>query len=49
MRSLVPITKIILTIGTAVWALVLHEPYGLLILCGVEVVLLLLARAFLEI
>ncbi len=46
MRSLVPITKIILTIGTAVWALVLHEPYSLLILCGVEVVLLLLARAF---
>lgn len=45
MRSLVPITKIIITVGTAIWALVLHEPYSLSLLCIAELVVLLMARS----
>lgn len=30
MRNLVPLTKILLTLGTAVWAIVLHRPESLL-------------------
>ena len=33
MRNLVPLTKIILTLGTAVWAIVLQKPESLLLLC----------------
>ena len=37
MRNLVPITKIILTLATAVWAIVLREPTSLGILCLFEI------------
>ena len=43
MTKLVPITKILLTGGTAVWALVLHRPEALAVLMGAELLLLLAA------
>lgn len=43
MTTLVPITKIILTVGTAVWALVLHIPETLAVLMAMELVVLLLS------
>ena len=41
MRNLVPLTKIILTLGTAVWAIVLQKPESLLLLCLFEILILL--------
>lgn len=43
MRNLVPLTKILLTLGTAVWAIVLHRPESLLALCALEVLILLVS------
>lgn len=43
MTNLVPITKILLTAGTAVWALVLHRPDTLAALMAAELLLLLAA------
>lgn len=43
MTKLVPITKILLTAGTAVWALVLHRPDTLAVLMAVELLILLAA------
>lgn len=43
MTNLVPITKILLTAGTAVWALVLHRPDMLAALMAAELLLLLAA------
>lgn len=43
MTNLVPITKILLTAGTAVWALVLHCPDTLAALMAAELLLLLAA------
>ena len=43
MRNLVPLTKILLTFGTAVWAIVLHQPESLLALCILEVLVLLVS------
>ncbi len=44
MRNLVPLTKILLTLGTAVWAIVLHEPSSLIILCIFELGILLVSK-----
>ena len=43
MRNLVPLTKILLTLGTAVWAIVLHKPESLLYLCILELLILLVS------
>lgn len=43
MRNLVPLTKILLTLGTAVWAIVLHRPESLLYLCILELLILLVS------
>lgn len=43
MKGFVPITKILLTAGTAVWALVLQQPENLAILLAAEAGILLLA------
>lgn len=43
MRNLVPLTKILLTLGTAVWAIVLHRPESLLYLCVLELLILLIS------
>lgn len=43
MTNLVPITKILLTAGTAVWALVLHRPDTLAALMAAELLLLVAA------
>ena len=32
MRNLVPLTKILLTLGTAVWAIIFREPFSLALL-----------------
>lgn len=44
MRNLVPLTKILLTLGTAVWAIVLKRPESLLALCILEVLILLISK-----
>ena len=46
MRNLVPITKIILTLATAVWAIVLREPMSLGILCLFEICILIISKEF---
>ena len=43
MRNLVPLTKILLTFGTAVWAIVLSEPTSLAALCILELLILLVS------
>lgn len=43
MRNLVPLTKILLTLGTAVWAIILHTPESLLVLCLAEILILLVS------
>ena len=43
MRNLVTLTKIILTLGTAVWAIVLQKPESLLLLCLFEILILLVS------
>ena len=43
MRNLVPLTKILLTFGTAVWAIVLSEPTSLAALCLLELLILLVS------
>ena len=43
MGKLVPITKIILTVGSAFWALVLHRPDSLAVLMCVELLILIAA------
>lgn len=43
MRNLVPLTKILLTFGTAIWAIVLSEPTSLAALCLLELLILLVA------
>lgn len=48
MTKLVPMTKIILTIGTAVWALVLHRVDTLAVLMCVELLLLIAAGQLLK-
>lgn len=48
MKKLVPITKIILTAATAVWALVLHRPDTLAVLMCVELLLLIAAGQLLK-
>lgn len=44
MEKLVPLTKIILTLATAVWSLTLQTPSALAVLCVVELLILLMAR-----
>lgn len=44
MEKLVPLTKIILTLATAVWSLTLQTPSALAALCVVELLILLMAR-----
>ncbi len=48
MTKLVPITKILLTVATAVWALVLHRPDSLAVLMCVELLLLIAAGQLLK-
>ena len=48
MAKLVPITKIILTVGTAFWALVLHRPDSLAVLMCAELLLLIAAHLLLQ-
>ena len=43
MRNLVPLTKILLTFGTAVWAIVLSAPTSLAALCALELLILLVS------
>ena len=43
MRNLVPLTKILLTFGTAIWAIVLSEPTSLAALCLLELLILLVS------
>lgn len=43
MRNLVPLTKILMTLATAIWAVVLREPESLGFLCVAELLLLLVA------
>ena len=43
MRNLVPLTKILLTFGTAIWAIVLSEPTSLAALCALELLILLVS------
>ncbi len=44
MRTLVPLTKILLTLGTAIWSIVLSQNESLLILCAVELFILLVSN-----
>ena len=44
MRNLVPLTKILLTLGTAVWAIIFREPFSLAILCVLELIILLVSN-----
>lgn len=46
MRDLVPITKIILTVSVAVWAITLHTPIALLILLLFDILILLISKEF---
>ncbi len=48
MENLVPITKIVLTVGTAFWALVLHCPDSLAVLMCAELLLLIAAHLLLK-
>ncbi len=48
MEKLVPITKIVLTVGTAFWALVLHRPDSLAVLMCAELLLLIAAHLLLK-
>lgn len=48
MTKLVPITKILLTVATAVWALVLHRPDTLAVLMCVELLLLIASGQLLK-
>lgn len=48
LTKLVPLTKIILTVATAVWALVLHRPDSLAVLMCVELLLLIAAGLLLK-
>lgn len=48
MRNLVPLTKILLTFGTAVWAVVLQKPESLMGLCVLELFILLLSKELLK-
>lgn len=41
MRNLVPLTKILMTLATALWAVILQEPLSLAFLCAAELLLLL--------
>lgn len=43
MRNLVPLTKILMTLGTAVWAILLSEPSSLVLLCVLELGILLIS------
>ena len=43
MRDLVPLTKILLTFGTAVWAVVLQQPESLAYLCILELFILMIS------
>ena len=43
MRNLVPLTKILLTFGTAIWAIVLSKPTSLAALCLLELLILLVS------
>jgi hypothetical protein len=44
MRNLVPLTKILLTLGTAVWAIIFREPFSLALLCVLELIILLVSN-----
>ncbi len=48
MRNLVPLTKIILTFATAVWALVLKQPESLAYLAVLELLILLASKELLK-
>lgn len=48
MRDLVPITKILLTLGTAIWAIVLKRPESLVYLCLFELLILLVSKELLK-
>ncbi len=46
MRDLVPITKIMLTVSVAVWAITLHTPIALLIFLLFDILILLISKEF---
>lgn len=46
MRDLVPITKIMITVSVAVWAITLHTPIALLILLLFDILILLISKEF---
>ena len=46
MRDIVPITKIMLTVSVAVWAITLHTPIALLILLLFDILILLISKEF---
>lgn len=48
MRNLVPITKILLTLGTAIWAIVLSRTDSLIYLCLFELFILLVSKELLR-
>lgn len=48
MRNLVPLTKILMTLATALWAVVLQEPLSLAVLCAAELLLLLVTGELLK-
>lgn len=48
MRNLVPLTKILMTLATALWAVVLQEPLSLAFLCAAELLLLLVTGELLK-
>lgn len=48
MKTLVPITKIVLTVATALWALILSQPDNLAVLMCVELLVLLAAGLLLK-
>ncbi|HBK27582.1 MAG TPA: energy-coupling factor transporter transmembrane protein EcfT [Dialister sp.] len=48
MRNLVPLTKILLTFGTAVWAIVLQKPESLGYLCVLELLILAVSGELLK-
>ena len=48
MRNLVPLTKILLTFGTAVWAIVLQKPESLGYLCALELLILAVSGELLK-
>ena len=48
MRNLVPLTKILLTFGTAVWAIVLQKPESLGYLCVLELLILAISGELLK-